>query len=86
MEIEDLGRILTNVHSDGKEGNVQKRNVSLFAIRYADDLKDISPETLSCHTGPTVPKYSSEINLAKQLSECVGLTNAAIRILEKADR
>lgn len=86
MEIEDLARILKNAYLDGVDDKERKRNVALFAIRYAEDLEGISPAKLSCHTGPEVPEYAAEIYLGKQLSDCVGMTIAAIRILEAANR
>lgn len=86
MSIKHLGRILRNAWLDGKSTEHQVRNVILFGIRYADELEGISPARLSRHSGPEVPEYSSEINVAKQLGKCVGLTGDAIRMLELADR
>ncbi len=85
MTIDDLVRILRNAYSDGEPESNQVRNVHLFAIRYADELSRISKEELMRRaqiglSGPT------EINQGLKLSNCVGLTNDAIRMLEEADR
>ena len=84
MTINDLARILRNAHAAGENDGEQKRNVILFGIRYADELEGISPRRLKELTG--LSEYGPEISVAKQLSECVGLTNAAIRILDEANQ
>ena len=85
MTVTHLARILRNVRADGESDWAMARNIHLFSIRYADDLTKVNLKELVTLAG--VPdSYDREISKGIRLREYVGLTNAAIRILETADR
>lgn len=85
MTILDLARILRNVRSDGRENRSIACNIHLFSIHYAGELKGVDLDELVKLAG--IPSsFSREMSKGIKLSDFVEVSEAAIRILDKADR
>ncbi len=85
MTIHDLARILRNVRMDGEWDRRMACNIHLFSIHYAEELKGKDLAELVRLAG--IPQsFNREISKGIKLSDYVHLSDAAIRILDRADR